>query len=189
MKEEDTTWIGLGRFNPCNPIPKFCCLVNHRGRLIQSGPIQVASVVSANFFQGEGRNLENSCSPHTACYGILPAPATSLRFRFCWPLVVGRGGGIPYVRFLLALQKAKLLLYGKHLSLRYGLLEIWTFLTFLVSTPLQTGPCPLSTIYLGRSSKVSAVKCQSIQTIDSNSMLRPTSLLTRFSSSWKQSTT
>ena len=40
----------------------FCCLVSHWDWSIQSGPIQVASVVSASFFQGEGRNLENSCS-------------------------------------------------------------------------------------------------------------------------------
>ena len=49
IKEEDTTWIRLGQFTSCNPIPKFCCLVNHRGRLIQSDPIQVASIVPAFF--------------------------------------------------------------------------------------------------------------------------------------------
>lgn len=89
MKEEDTTWIGLGLFNPCNPIPIFLLFSESLGLVypIWSNPGSIRS--KCQLFSGRGKKSRELMFPRAACDGII----TSAYYKATIQVLLSLGGG------------------------------------------------------------------------------------------------
>ena len=92
VKEEDTTWTGLGRFNPCNP--------NLQGLVypIWFNPGSIRS--KCQLFSGRGKKSRELMFPSTACDGIITSAYYKATIQVSLTLGGGQGWGYPICQIL-----------------------------------------------------------------------------------------